>query len=119
MQTVHLKTLKRDFQTISTELQQLFQQVLDQGVSNWPILIASREQMELGLEIYSTENTELLWNFRITILEELVKKGVVDRERADTFKHKYNDPGNTACILVVMHDSANFVFVPFQDSSLN
>ena len=117
MNTSDLEVLKRDFETALPILEPLIQGILEQEVSKYPILIATKEVLGLGLPVPGLDNLDLRWQFRISVLEELVQKKVVLREKVDDFKIIFDDPVRKACLLVVTDRDAQVITMPFPDAS--
>lgn len=110
-----VQTLHRDFNTISAQLAALSNAAIGDGATQYPVFIAVREPIGLGLLVLEAATHGLTWNFRMSPVEELVRKGLVAPDQLDAFKQTYGDPFKRACILLIAHEQAQFVFLPYEN----
>lgn len=110
-----MQTLHRDFNTISPQLAALANAAIGDGATQYPVFIAVRESIGLGLLVLEAATHGLTWNFRMSPVEELVRKGVIGAEQLPAFKQTYGDPFKRACILLIAHEQAQFVFLPYEN----
>ena len=107
-----LRSLESDLNKFKRILNEAVQTVQDQGVSNYPILVAFRDGIQLGLPIVESGPTGANWSYNISTLEEFVTKGLIERKKLDSFKKVYKDPSKTICLFVCEDEGAHFVFTP-------
>jgi predicted type IV restriction endonuclease len=88
--------------------------VKNEGVSNYPVIICfySEAYYELGIPLLN--KSELAFN--ISTLEELYVKNIVDIEKVNNFKALYNHKLNHVCVLSVLENNAEFVFIPLSSN---
>lgn len=110
-----LRRLEQDFEKLGTRLQALVLGVLREGVTGYPVFIASLQAVGLGVQVAGNDAYGTYWNYRLSPLEELVKKGLVSQEQLPEFKNRYRDPRTEACVLVVPNNvyNAQVAFVPY------
>jgi hypothetical protein len=116
MRTTDLEVLKRDFYAAFPVLEPLILGILEQEISRFPVVVATRSTLGLGLPVQGLESLELRWLFRISLLEEMVQKKVIEREKLDAFRASFDDPHHKACVLVVTEQDANFISIPFPEA---
>jgi hypothetical protein len=109
-----LASIRNDIRMVGEVMQQFAQHVVNDEVSQYPIYVAYLEEVSLGRPFLSREQHHLGWNYNASILEEFVKKGVIDREKVPAFRETYGDPEERACIFVVLPQEGGFVFVPYE-----
>lgn len=112
----NLERLQNDFSQVTPVLEELNRRMITEHVSQYPVFVATRQPLELGLPVINADKLGLYWHFRASHLEELVKKEVVEKDQLKEFKAKHEKPLEVACILVVpgqLHD-ARFAFIPFR-----
>jgi hypothetical protein len=111
----YLERLEQEFNIVGPVLQKLIRQILDEQVTKYPILVASRQPIKLGLPVIDAEAQGLFWTYRVSPLEELVKKGLVNRDQVEHFREHYTNPSERVCVLFIIPDSheARFIFLPF------
>lgn len=89
--------------------------VVDQEVSNYPILVYyhGEEVAALGLPVVSHTQADPSWSVNLTTLEELVTRKVVAVEKVDDFRQLYRARmSDHLCFLVWAQGNARFAFVP-------
>ncbi len=94
-------------------LDEASQTVVNQNVSNYPIFVLSKADIELGVGISSTP-TNAGWIIKISTLEEFSARQVIQREKIEGFKSIYKDPSQFFCLFVHDGETARFVFMPNQ-----
>lgn len=107
-----LQSLQINLGNLQDQLIAHIETVKNEGISNYPILIASQADfpIEIGLPAQLPEG---LWSYRITTLEELYTKNMVTKEKIDDFRSLYNHKTDHFCVLLISAESSEFVFVPF------
>ena len=107
--------LQTDIKPYRQPLQQATETVVDEKVSNYPILVAyAGEDAESLPGIFVLEiptPRELVWTINITTLEELVAKQVVTQEKIDPFRKVYRENVASFCFLVFDEAGGRFAFV--------
>ena len=88
----------------------------DNDVSNYPIFVAFKDQIEIELGLKLIEKTERKseWNIHISSLEEFVAKSLIMSEKIDDFKKVYKDPDESLCIFVLSELGASFIYLPIK-----
>lgn len=111
----HWQELQQDIKPYGTVLDRATRTVVDEGVSNYPILVAYPGAVPdqvpgiFVLEIVTDRN--LIWTVNLTTLEELVAKRVIPNERVDPFRKVYRDKPEELCWLILDESGARFAFV--------
>lgn len=113
-ETPLLKGIRKDVRIIGKVMQELSFHVLNEQISEYPIFIAHHGELALGRPFLSADMYKLDWNYRASVLEELVKNKIVEREKVPDFQETYGDPEERACIFVVLPNESAFVFVPYE-----
>ena len=108
-----LESLRNDVAQVGKSLQKIAETVIEEGISEYPVFVASQEFIDLGRPIFELDEFQLNWYFTISILEDFLKRNIVQGERLKGFKKTYGDPRERACIFVVTPEDARFVFVPY------
>lgn len=112
--TEELEQLRADFYQVADLLGALAHQTLDEGVSKYPVFVATEQALNLGLPAIERDDFGLTYHFRISVLEELVQKSLFDADRLPTFKEALGDVRARACVLLVHAGGAEFVFLPYE-----
>jgi hypothetical protein len=108
-----VESLKNDLATVSKPLREISRRVIAEGISEYPLFIASRDFVEIGKLIFDRDEVQLNWFFYASVLEEFVRKKLVLPENVQAFARTFGDPEEKACIFVIYEGDARFVFVPF------
>ncbi|MEM6264305.1 MAG: hypothetical protein AAGI38_17460 [Bacteroidota bacterium] len=109
-----LESLKNDMAQVGATLKVLAGRVINEGVSDYPVFVASQTVVDIGMPIFDQDALPLNWFFYATILEDFVKKGIVKQENLSRFQRTFNDPEEKACIFLVTPEAGKFVFVPYE-----
>jgi len=84
----------------------------DQEVSDYPIFVAHKQEVELGLKLIEQDDEKFVWSINISSLEEFVAKQVITTDKIEEFKKVYKDPDDQLCIFVISELGASFVYLP-------
>ncbi len=109
-----IESLTSDVAQVAPTLKQIAETVIEESISEYPVFIASQELVNIGKPIFTQEEFPLNWFFRVSILEDFMKREIVLGDKLQQFKKTYGDPMERACIFVVTPDVAQFVFVPYE-----
>ncbi|MFK7906634.1 MAG: hypothetical protein AB8B69_16000 [Chitinophagales bacterium] len=111
-----LENVQHDVDIYSDYLQKIAKGVIDNKISEYPIFVAHREpSMNIGRPIIIAEQMQTDWSFNASLIEEFVKKSLIEQKKVATFKHIYKDATKYACLFIISGDSdAGFVFCPYK-----
>ena len=88
------------------------QTVLDSDVTRYPIFVASRSKVELGISFIDHEKTTALWSINVSSLEEFVAKNIIDPSKVDNFKQTFKDVDNYNCYFIISSIGNQFAYLP-------
>jgi hypothetical protein len=108
-----LRWLEADVRQYAETIEELGQQVIEAGVSRYPVFVATIQHIGLGVPVLNNQDAKTHLNIRLSCLEELVSKGVVSKERVSEFKRTFQDPMRKACFLLISPQVFQFVFLPY------
>ncbi len=108
-----LRLLRRDFRRVSDTLAHVASLALGDGVTQFPVFVACRQPIALGVLVIDAAQMGLTFSFRISMYEELVKKGLLEAENEKAFKVTFGDPFHKASVLLVEEGHAQFIFIPY------
>jgi len=111
-----LESLQNDLPLYEDYLRKVGRAVMENGISRYPIFIAHREaQIGIGRPIVLAELMQSQWSINASVLEEMVRKGIVNRNKVEHFKEIYKSPMQHACLFVISGESdAGFAFYPYR-----
>lgn len=88
------------------------QTVLDSDVTKYPIFVASRSKVELGISLIDHEKTTALWSINVSSLEEFVAKNIIDTAKVDNFKQTFKDVDNYNCYFIISSIGNQIAYLP-------
>lgn len=111
-----LEEIRRDFRSIAPSLRMLTERIQSEGISEYPVFIAWRDvDMSIGKPMFNAQQHHLNLNYNITVLEDLIRKGVVKEDKAETFINTFGEAEDKACMLLVSPEFTSLVFVPYSE----
>ena len=106
----HLDEVDEALARISLQLDPVIDVVLDEEVSDYPILVWQRgTALEVGV-LLKADVRPGLWEVRLTTLEELVSKSLLLPDRVAEFRRVFSRPREQYCLFVVTPEGASFAF---------
>lgn len=113
---VVLKEIEREIRQFIPVFSKAVDTVLDQEVSNYPILIVHQGELEIGISVIDPKKVASNWAVNLSILEEFAAKQIIKPENIDNFREVYKDPQEHLCLFIISEIGANFIFIPRKDS---
>ena len=110
-----IESIKSDFKIIESHLKEITQRVIDESISTHPIFIASQEMVDIGRPILDRNEVQVNWFFNVSIMEDFVRKGLIQSNKTSEFKRTHGDPLEKACIFVIVGEEGQFLFVPYDE----
>ncbi|WP_316801699.1 hypothetical protein [Pedobacter nototheniae] len=111
-----LLSLEKDLEFYSESIKEVAIEIMVEGISAHPIFIAHQHQVNIGEVILNKEELNTDWTIQASTLEEFVEKGIINKERKESFLKTYKKPENFMCLFVVVPEGANFVYYPYKKS---
>lgn len=107
-----LNLLHEDLDVSKNLLWTVKEQITNNGISNYPIFVATAMPIDLGKMIIDKEQLEINWYFNASHLEEFAIKKLVAEDKIDDFRLVYKEHAEELCIFVVTGEGGDFVFLP-------
>ncbi len=108
-----LKSLEADLKLYSESIKEIATEILNEGLSEYPIFVAHQHEVALGELILDKSELNRSWSIQASMLEEFVEKGIIHKEKKDRFIKQYKNPNEYMCLFVIVPEGANFVFYPY------
>jgi hypothetical protein len=110
----NLFSIEKVIETHGEQFLQVRTLLLDQKISNYPILIFQKpSQTVLGRRILDQSQNGEKWNVFITHLEELYLKKVILEDKLADFQFQYKNNHDKYCILLIENEEEySFLFTP-------
>ncbi|MCB0619320.1 MAG: hypothetical protein KDC43_08560 [Saprospiraceae bacterium] len=109
------KLLEAELAPYRKVLGQAADAVIDQEVSEYPILVVHQQSVDIGLPLVDREAVRGKWSVNVSTLEEFVTKQLIAPDRIEPFTTVYKDPADHLCLFVLSELGATFVFLPRHD----
>jgi len=89
--------------------------IVDKDVSQYPIMVAHQQELELGIPLYKREEHEgAKWSIHASTLEEFVTRQLIFPEKVEEFKDNFKSVESTICVFVLSELGAQFIFLPIK-----
>lgn len=113
-----LEEIKSSFKEKETYFFALTQRIIQEGISHYPIFIATEQPIPFGKPFLINEEEK--WQFYVTILEDLIHKNIIRKDRVTAFKEQIHDPLKKAAILLISSElPPTFLFLPYHQPPIN
>src|SRR6187549_3096614 len=107
----YLGTISEDFVKVSDTLKEASYRIRTAGFP-FPVFPIAKESISIGQMLIERVGASLTWNYYASYITEFVERGIIDKEREETFRQNYKDPDEFCCLFVVDKEFTNFVFIP-------
>lgn len=108
--------LEKELSIFRKMMTQASQTIRDKDVSEYPIMVAHQQELELGIPIFKKDEKKgSKWSIHASTLEEFTSKQIVFLEKIENFKENYKDPADFVCVFVLSELGAEFIFLPTKD----
>jgi len=86
--------------------------IIDQGVSEYPIMIIHNQELSIGIPIAEKGKVKGNWSINASTLEEFISKRLIEENKIDSFKTIYKTRKKFICMFVLSELGADFIFLP-------
>jgi hypothetical protein len=104
--------LEKELESLLEPMGKAADTILDEDVSNYPIFVLSRQEVEIGIPLFEGAAGSAGWLIHASTLEELAAKKIISMERVDDFRSVYKSHQDFLCLFILDGAEATFVFVP-------
>lgn len=108
-----IQQLKSDLRIYSEMLKEVSIDIIREGFSQYPVFIASDEEVKLGELILDKQDYAAVYSVYATTLEELMEKQIIKADRKASFVSSYKNPKQHMCVLLITKGIASIAFYPF------
>ena len=110
----YLSSLEKDLVLFKESIMDVSLSIVEDGVSDYPVFIASEGFFPIGELILDREELQTQWSIFASTTEELIKAGIIQADKARFFITQYKPVKEYMCLFVVASEKeAGFVFVPY------
>ena len=87
--------------------------IRNENVSNYPIFVASKTGVEIGVLLFSQGQLPDNWCVMASSLEEFHVKKIIDTEKMDDFMDLYRSRPEEICVFAIDTEGVSkFIFIP-------
>lgn len=87
--------------------------IRNENVSNYPIFVAAKTAVEIGVLLFSKGQLPDGWIITASSLEEFHVRKIIDSEKIDDFRDLYRTHPSEICVFVVdTEGTSKFIFIP-------
>ena len=103
------RLLKRYRSTLATAAET----IRNENVSNYPIFVASKTAVEIGVMLFSQGQLPDNWLVTASSLEEFHVRKIIDTDKIDDFRDLYRSKPEEICVFTIDTEGASkFIFIP-------
>ena len=112
-QMLNLLTLDLNF--FKESIKEVSRDIINEGFSKYPLFVAHQSEVKVGEVILDKEELGTHFTIQASTMEEFVEKKIILPKNVEKFKVTYKNPETHCCIFLITANSAQFVFVPFEN----
>lgn len=106
--------VEQDLRYYLDYLQGLAREILDSGLSKYPVFVAYQSaQAQIGKQVLSHDGLGTRWSVNVSIMEEFIKRNILEMDQWPEFKKTYKDPESFACVFLMDGSQAHFLYLPY------
>ncbi len=110
----YLDSLQKDLEIYKEPIMEASLSIVSEGVSDYPVFVASKEFFPIGELILDKEELQTTWSIFASTTEDLIKAGIIQVDKARFFITQYKPVKEYICLFVVASETeAGFIFVPY------
>jgi len=109
-----LQKLEATIKANQALLHKAVQTVVDENVSDYPILVIHSEHVEIGIPLMKI-GSDPVWVVHISTLEELSARKVMSADKIEDFKEIYKSSQTHLTVLYIQQEDASLIFVPVSE----
>jgi hypothetical protein len=110
----YLGTISQDFVRVADALREASYQIRKAGFDN-PIFPICKEAQPIGQLLFDQIQNGTDWNYFASFLDEFLQRGIVEKEKVESFQEAYKNPDEFCCLFVVDKEFTNFLFIPYPE----
>lgn len=87
--------------------------LIEEEISQFPIFVIHKNEVQdIGLQIVNMVEVYGNWSVNVSTMEEFISKGIITKEKIDSFKTIYKTPKKFLCLFTLSEFGAEFIFLP-------
>lgn len=86
-------------------------QVKNSEVSKYPIIVAHKEQIKIGVPIIKNDGSDESWSLNVSSLEEFYTKKLISDNKLEEFRNLYLTHEQDICFFCISELGGQFLFI--------
>jgi hypothetical protein len=111
----YLGTISKDFVQVSDSLKEASYQLRVRNISKFPVFPICKTEQPIGQLLIGKTEAGTEWHYYFSLYEELVQRGIIDKDKVEVFEAAYKDPEEFCCLFVIDKEFTNFLFIPYPE----
>jgi len=114
-----LESVESDLRYYADYLRGLSRELLDTGISKYPVFVAYHEHMPtpMGRPVLIHQHLDTHWSVNLTVMEDFVSREIVTRAAFPEFRNSWKDPEFFMCVFVYTPSKCVFLYMPYDPLS--
>lgn len=110
-----LESVEADLRYYSDYLRGLSRELLDTGMSKYPVFVAYNQPMPtpIGRPVLMHQHLDTRWSVNLTVMEDFVARKIIQRAAFPEFRKSWKDPDYFMCVFVYTPQQCAFVYMPY------
>ena len=109
-----LEQLDGDLKKFSGPLEETIEDIVEQGFSKYPILIAHKDELSIADIVLNRFEYESNFHFSASTIEVMVSKGVIRSDMESELKKHLDSKKGQVCVLLVHPTVMKIIFSPLR-----
>lgn len=106
--------LKEQLQEYVIIAKGIVETIKSEDISNYPIIIAHQDQLEIGVAIVQKTDSIDSWSLNASTLEEFYTNNLIDESKIDEFRRIYKSHESEICFFVLSELGGQYLFIPYE-----
>lgn len=112
-QPAYLYSIEHNLKENGDYLKECSAAIMDDNITNFPVFVYHKGELTWGENI-TPEKNGAEWQINLTTAEDLIRRNVIELEKAKLFVAGFKNPRKFACILALSkEEGAHFIFYPY------
>jgi len=107
-----MQSFQKEIERYKPLLKQTTQVIQAQEVTNYPIFVVHRSDVQIGVPLTQADQSANSWSIHASSLEELSTKQVIQQDKIESFQQLYKSKAGHYCLFIVTDSGATFAFIP-------
>lgn len=108
----YMDSLQRHVEMYKEAIRETADSIINDGISDYPVFIMHQVPIPFGESLIRQEEVETEWSLSAITVEEMIKLGIIQVEKAKYFISQFKSARKQMCLFVVTKEKeAQFIFI--------